>query len=138
MQDLPILGKSTFLNITAHEYTCTHSECNAKTVVEDFDGFLCYYSRMTERLADFICTLALETSCEGCARICKTMGIHTSGDSIIRLLIKRYEKQSKNKCGSVIGIDDFFYKKRNTYGTIIVDEATHIQGLFWMEETGRP
>lgn len=53
------------------------------------------------------------------------MGIHTSGDSSIRLLIKRYEKQPKSNCGSVIGVDDFSYKKRHTYGTIIVDEGTH-------------
>ena len=30
---------------------------------------------MTERCADFICTLALETSCEGCARVCHTLGM---------------------------------------------------------------
>lgn len=44
---------------------------------------------------------------------------------VIRLLIKRYEKQPENRCGAVIGVDDFSYKKRHTYGTIIVDEATH-------------
>ncbi len=51
--------------------------------------FLNAYSRMTERCADFVCTLALETSCEGCARICKTLGIKTSGDTVIRLLLKK-------------------------------------------------
>lgn len=28
-------------------------------------------------------------------------------------------------CGSTVGVDDFAFKKRHTYGTIIVDEATH-------------
>lgn len=28
VQDLPILGKSTFLDITAHEYTCTRKQYN--------------------------------------------------------------------------------------------------------------
>ena len=32
---------------------------------------------------------------------------------------------SNKTCGSVIGIDDFAFKKRHTYGTIIVDEETH-------------
>ncbi len=53
------------------------------TIAETFDGFLNTYSRMTERCADFICMLALETSCEGCARIC--------GDTLIRLPLKKYE-----------------------------------------------
>lgn len=77
---------------------------------------------MTERLADLMTTLALETSCEGCARILKSMNIKTSGDTVIRTLIKRYEKQPEPECGSAIGVDDFAYKKRHTYGTIIVDE----------------
>lgn len=90
------------------------------------NGFLSYYGRMTERCADFICTLALETSCEGCSRICKAMNLKVSGDIVIRLLTKRYTLQDAAKCGSVIGVDDFAFKKRHTYGTIIVDEATHM------------
>ena len=67
VQDLPILGKTARLHITAHEYVCNNESCSKVTFVEDFDGFLSYYGRMTERCADFICMLAMETSCEGCA-----------------------------------------------------------------------
>lgn len=80
---------------------------------------------MTKRCADFICTLAMETSCEGCSRICQAMNLKISGDSVIRLLTKRFKQQEEIKCGSTIGLDDFAFKKRHTYGTIIVDEATH-------------
>ena len=78
-----------------------------------------------DRCADFLCTLAMETSCEGCSRICRAMNLKISGDSVIRLLIKRYKLQGEVTCGSTIGVDDFAFKKRHTYGTIIVDEATH-------------
>lgn len=125
IQDLPILGKNVQLEITAREYNCMNKECNTTSIAETFDGFLNAYSRMTERCADFICTLALETSCEGCARICKTLGIRTSGDTVIRLLLRKYECLPKPETGDVIGVDDFAYKKRNTYGTIIVNEKTH-------------
>ena len=67
VQDLPILGKTARLHITAHEYVCNNESCSKVTFVEDFDGFLSYYGRMTERCADFICMLAMEASCEGCA-----------------------------------------------------------------------
>lgn len=70
VQDLPILGKTARLHITAHEYVCNNRSCSKVTFVEDFDGFLSYYGRMTERCADFVCMLAMENSCEGCARIC--------------------------------------------------------------------
>ena len=52
---------------------------------------------MTDRLEDFACLLAIES----------------------------YSKQPAETCGSVIGVDDFAFKKRHTYGTIIVDETTH-------------
>lgn len=125
VQDLPVLGKSVQLEICSHEYECINDECEVTSVAETFDGFLNTYSRMTERCADFICTLALETSCEGCARICRTLGIKTSGDTVIRLLLKRYEALPNPEVSDVIGIDDFAYKKRHTYGTIIVNENTH-------------
>ena len=68
----------------------------------------------------------METSCEGCARICRAMNLQISGDSVIRLLTKRYRLQPVSECGSAIGINEFAFKKRHTYGTIIVDQATHI------------
>ena len=80
---------------------------------------------MALTLEDFACVLAIETSCESSARIMKSMNIKISGDTVIRLLLKRYSAQPAKTCGSVIGIDDFAFKKRHTYGTIIVDEETH-------------
>lgn len=125
IQDLPILGKRVKLDAQIYDYECNNQACDTHAVTETFDGFLCYNSRMTERLEDFICILAVETSCEACARILKSMNVKISGDTVIRLLTKRYMNQATPKCGSTIGIDDFAFKKRHTYGTIIVDEGTH-------------
>ena len=54
-----------------------------------------------------------------------TIGINISGDTDIRLLLKKYESLSVPETCDVIGVDDFAYKKRHTYGTIIVNEKTH-------------
>ena len=56
----------------------------------------------------------------------QAMYVKISGDTVIRMLLKRYQTQSHIPCGSHIGVDDFAFKKRHTYGTIIVDENSHI------------
>lgn len=125
VQDLPIYGKRVMLDINLYEFDCTNPECSVTSFTETFEEFLNNYSTMTERLVVLMITLALETSCEGCARILKSMNVKISGDTVIRTLIKRYETQKSPVCGSFVGIDDFAYKKRHTYGTVIVDGETH-------------
>lgn len=125
VQDLPILNKRTYLCVNAYEYQCDNPQCDVTTFAESMDGFLSHFGRMTERLAEFVCGLALETSCESCACILKKLNVKISGDTVIRLLTKRYAAQSVPECGNTVGIDDFAFKKRHKYGTIIVDEATH-------------
>ena len=126
VQDLPILGKRVFLDIRVHDFQCQNPICEIGAFSETFHGFLNHYSRMTERLIEFVTILALETSCEASARIIQAMHVKISGDTVIRMLLKRYQTQSHIPCGSHIGVDDFAFKKRHTYGTIIVDENSHI------------
>ena len=124
-QDLPILGKAVHLEMQIFDYQCTNKECNSFAPTETFDGFINYNSRMTNRLEEFICALALETSCEATARIMNSIHVKISGNTVIRLLVKRFSSQPATQCGSTIGVDDFAFKKRQKYGAIIVDEATH-------------
>lgn len=58
---------------------------------------------MTERLYDFLCTLALETSCESATRISKNMNIKVSGDTIIKILLKKYDAMEPTTCISTVG-----------------------------------
>lgn len=109
VQDLPILGKRVMLDMQIYDYQCTSDSCGSFAATETFDGFLTHNSRMTERLEDFICLLAIETSCEAGARILNSVNIKVSGDTVIRLLIKRYRKQPVKPCGPIIGIDDFAF-----------------------------
>ena len=124
-QDFPIFGKRVRLSMQIYDYQCTSDACINFATTETFNEFIDYNSRMTSRLEEFICSLAVETSCEATARIMKTINVKISGDTVIRLLNRRYSRQPKEKCGSAVGIDDFSYKKRTRYGTVIVDETTH-------------
>jgi len=123
VQDLPIFHKNVTLKITAYDYFCSDDACETKTFVEDYGSFVGRSGRMTGRLEDFVRTLALETNCEGAAAICKKMGIMISGDTIIRILRKLADRPL-TLCGEAIGVDDFAYRKGQTYCTVICDVAT--------------
>jgi len=124
VQDLPIFGRSVILEITAYEYNCTNESCEQKTFVDDFDEFLSRYSRMTTRCEEFVRILALETSCEGAAIICAKLGLKISGDTIIRMLKKMADDNPAPQCGDTIGVDDFAYRKGQTYCTVVCDWET--------------
>lgn len=124
VQDLPIFQKNVTLKITAYDYFCTEEACDIKTFAEDYGQFIGRSGRMTGRLEDFIRMLALETNCEGAAAICNEMGIRVSGDTIIRMLRKLTDKPF-TPCSDTIGIDDFAYRKGQTYCTVICDGATN-------------
>ena len=124
IQDLSILGKSVYLNVTAYRYYCENTSCDQKVFTEELSGFTGKYRRVTSRLEDFIITLALNTSCEGTARICKEMNINVSGDTVIKILLRNAQLIDP-KCGDFIGVDDWAYRKGHTYGTIICDGVSH-------------
>jgi len=125
VQDLPILGKSVWLDINAYEFRCENPDCSNVSNVETFQGFLQYRRRMTDRCAFFICALALETSCEATADICKAMGIQVSGDTVIRMLLSRAEDCPAEAVGDFVGVDDFAHKKGRTYCTVLVNGENH-------------
>jgi transposase len=124
IQDLPILGKKVKLQITAYEYKCNNPACEQKTFVDDYGDFLSRHGRMTRRLEDFIMILAMQTSCEGAALICREMGITVCGETIINMLKALAKKNPAEKCSETIGVDDFAYRKGKTYNTIICDGET--------------
>lgn len=124
VQDLPILGKNVELKINAYEYYCSNPSCGQKIFIEDYDGFIGEYDRMTSRCEDFVRLLGMETSSEGASKICKAMGIKVSGDTITRILKKYAEEIGALSCGTTIGVDDFAYRKGKTYCTVVCDEAT--------------
>jgi transposase len=124
VQDFPIMQKNVTLKIVAYNYYCSDEHCATTTFAEDYHGFVGRSGRMTERLEEFIRILALKTNCEGAAAICKAMGIRVSGDTIIRMLRKMADVIPPI-VSETIGVDDFAYRKGQTYCTVICDEATH-------------
>jgi len=69
-------------------------------------------------------TVAIHVSCEAAVKILAYQGIRVSGDTLLNML-KTAGNEYKSEVGKKIGIDDWAYRRGQTYGTIICDLETH-------------
>lgn len=122
LSDLPISEYKVRLNLIAHKFYCNNIDCDKKVFTERFNSFVNCYSRITNRLKSIIEKLSFVISSETAAKIISSVYMKISSNSIIRIIRKADIVISTNY--EHIGIDDWAFKKRKTYGTIICDLKT--------------
>lgn len=63
------MAEQTWIDIILLESNCNKPDCKAVTFNETYNGFFNNYCRMTDRLVQLVVSLAIEISCESCAKI---------------------------------------------------------------------
>lgn len=122
-QDLPIQGKKVKMIIKNRKMFCNNQECSHTTFAERF-VWLDNKSKKTQRLKDEIVHMSLNCSSTAAARFLKENTVAVGKSSICNLLKKRKLLINKDEVSAVC-IDDFALKKREKYGTVMVDINTH-------------
>lgn len=117
--DLPISGKITTINLQVRKYFCETSACVRKIFSERFKQQLKSYARRFERLNELLSSMGLELGGNLAQRIGHLSFVKISASTILRLIIKCPTQAIEPP--KIIGVDDWAFKKRFNYGTIIVD-----------------
>lgn len=119
IQDLPVNEKAVYIQVQLRKFFCTNIFCERKVFSERL-SWVEPYQRRTKRLHKVLTMLTLSTNCSAAAQIARSIHMSISHDSLLRLIhrvkIPIYSQPVR------IGIDDFAFKKRNRYGTLIVDQ----------------
>lgn len=80
-------------------------------------------ARRTERLDCLVRHLGLALGGRPAARFADRLGLPVSNDTLLRT-VRRYDRPPPNP-SSVIGIDDWAWRRNHRYGTIICDLERH-------------
>ena len=121
-RDLPVMGKKTEIVLRSRKMYCANPSCSRTTFAERFDSFS-WYGRKTKRLMEKIMDIAAHTSSVAASEILSD-GIADVGKSAICSYIKNVPVPARERVEKVC-IDDFAYRKRYRYGTVMVDAEGH-------------
>lgn len=118
--DLPASGYQVKVFILSGKYFCDNALCYRKIFTERFSEEINPYCRRFNRCRELLSNLALELGGNKGAAISRLSSLPVSASTILRIIKRQNLPQVKLSSG-IIGIDDWAFKKGNTYGTIIVD-----------------
>lgn len=120
--DVPCGGRRVTLALTVRKFVCGTLECPRQIFTERLPELVQPYARMTNRLSEVLQTLGFATCGELGERLAPKLGMGASGPTLLRHM--RAVCIAPPKCVRILGIDDWAWKKGQTYGTILVDLET--------------
>jgi len=118
-KDLPITGQKVVLVLELRRYYCRNSDCLRKTFVEDCSAVVAPRVRQTMRFRSWSTIIGMVLGGRGGTRLAHNLAMPVSADTILRLV--KSSVFPSNPSVSIIGVDDWAWRKRIRYGTIIVD-----------------
>lgn len=121
--DVPCGGRRVLLLLTVRKFICHTRDCSRSIFTERLPELIQSYARMTNRLRLWIEAIGRATSGEVGARLAEHLGMCISPTTILRRLMALFTPQVGTV--SVLGIDDWSFRRGRKFGTILVDLTTH-------------
>src|SRR5205807_1679746 len=119
LRDLPSGGRPIRLLMHVRRFFCKKRTCTQKIFVERLPALCHPHAQHTTQLQEALCRLGLRGGGQAGADTASELGISGSRDTILRLL--RQSPPSARAEPHVIGLDDWAWKRRLRYGTLICD-----------------
>ena len=120
LADLPLAGRMVQLVVAARRFRCDAVLCGQRVFTERFvEGILAPWARRTARLDYVVHQLGLALGGRPAANIARRLMLPVSNDTLLRVVRRR--GCPPFPAPSVVGIDDWAWRRNQRYGTIICD-----------------
>lgn len=123
LTDLPSAGQPVRFQLSVRKFFYDELTCPRKIFTERLAPFVAPRARMTARLFQILQIIGLATGGRLGVRVTDRLGMHTSRHTILRRIMALPSEPVGQV--SLIGIDDFSFRRGRTFGTVIVDVQTH-------------
>lgn len=113
------MGCAVRLQLHVRRFFCCNQQCARLIFTERLPTVVAPYARRTTRRTDLFTLIGFALGGEAGKRLVADMGLVTSPDTLLRLI--RAQPEGQVPTPRVLGVDDFSFCKRKSYGTILID-----------------
>jgi transposase len=117
--DLPWAGWGVRLELHVRRFFCQNQACTRRIFTERLPGVVAPSARCTTRLTDLLTLIGFALGGEAGNRLVERMGLVTTPETLLRLI--RIQKERQVPTPRVLGVDDFSFCRRRSYGAILID-----------------
>jgi len=121
--DLPVSGRGVVLVVQVRRFRCLAPSCPRRIFAERLPTLVAPQARKSHGLCQALQQVGFANGGEAGARLAAQLGLRASPDTLLRLV--RAAPCPDPGQPSVIGIDDWAYKRGRRYGTIVCDLQQH-------------
>jgi transposase len=122
--DLPWADYGVRVHVAVRRFRCGEKACERKVFTERFTTWISSYARRMARAWEVIKRLSIETSSRSTSRISQAIYLPVSSSATLRKL-HTLDLPEPKRASTIIGVDDFAFTRRQSYGTLVVDLETN-------------
>lgn len=120
LSDLPAGGRCVVIRAVVRRFRCVETGCRTRIFAERLgDGVASHRARRTSRLDSVLHHLGLALGGRPAASVARRLMLPASRDTRLRVVHRRARRAPERP--TVIGIDDWAYKRGQRYGTLVCD-----------------